>query len=194
MALDAYLELLKADGKTPVIKGECLDYHFGDDQFPMVLQSFSLESQADLSQEDALKSKGGEDEGNLFSFTIVKEVDKATPYLFYAYCHYASKNPQKPNPLEIALARVTIRKAAGIMKGQGGGVQARVLGFLVYEFRDVAIKSWKLDNKDGDDLPEEEVEFTFNAVRVTYTPQKSTGEGATAIPRSWNFTANKDTF
>src|SRR5438132_827989 len=122
--VDAFLELLDWDGQTTTIAGESLDAHFQKvGARPMEIFSFNLESQRDLSAD---KSATG-DEEELFTFSVTKEIDSATPELFLAFCNCAT---DQDNPL--AIARVTLRKAAGL----------KPLIFLIYNFAAVAIKSW----------------------------------------------------
>ena len=45
------------------------------------------------------------------------------------------------------------------------------------------IKSWKLDAKDGEDLPTEDIDFSFVEVLITYQPQ--TTQGVAGNPRSF---------
>jgi type VI protein secretion system component Hcp len=60
--------------------------------------------------------------------------------------------------------------------------------YLIYEFRNVYIKSWKLEESgDGDDLPEEVVDFCFTYCQMQYYPQRHSGEQGTPIEGFWDF-------
>jgi len=166
--VDAFLELLDWDEQTAVITGESLDSHFKKTGAqPMELLSFSLEAQRDLTSDKV----GGEEEP-LFTFSVTKEIDSASPELFLAFCNCAT---DQDNPL--AVARVTLRKAGG----------PDPLNYLIYNFTGVAIKTWKLNCKDGADLPEEEIEFTFQELLITYTPQTTKGVQGRDLSMGWNF-------
>src|SRR5262245_27760019 len=144
MPLDGFLEILDFDGTETIIAGESLDAAFKKaGSKPIEILNFSLESQVDLGE-----GKQGADEEHLFTFTITKEVDSATPQLFLAFC--GDVTPYPDGFATIQAARVTLRKAAG----------KDPLNYLVYFFKACNIKSWKLDCKDGDELPEEEIEFS----------------------------------
>jgi len=171
--LDAFLELVDWDGQTPVIEGESLDAQFKKSGGkPMQLNTFSLESQRDLSSE-----AGSADTEEAFTFTVTKDVDIATPHLFLAFCNCAT---DQDNPL--AVAKVSLRKAAG----------PEPLVYMVYKFSGVAIKSWKLTCKDGPELPEEDIDFTFQELLITYTPQTTKGIGDTRDrSMGWNFASHE---
>lgn len=89
------------------------------------------------------------------------------------YCHFAST--RKAGTFDEAI--LTVRKAAG----------AKALEYLVYRFRNVYIKSWRLENADEDGLPEEVVDFCFHQCTVEYYPQKSGGAASGLIQASWDF-------
>src|SRR3954470_24086859 len=100
--IDAFLQPVAMDGETPIIRGASLDAKFQKTKtHPMEITNFSLESQRDLNSDSA-----SDDE--LFTFSVTKEVDIATPELFLVFCNCAT---DQANPLE--MARVTLRKAAG---------------------------------------------------------------------------------
>jgi len=196
--IDAFLELKKR-GK-PAIEGETLDKVFGAaHRRAMQLNSFTLESQIDLASRESASAPpstapgttsgrglldssgtdddllGGGDEEDFFTFTIEKDVDNATPHLFQFYCkHWTStRSPGKvPDGDDIFdEAKVTVRKASG----------KAPIEYLVFEFRGVWIKSWELKGK-GDELPDEQIEFAFDACQMRYWPQKLTGARGVMIP------------
>lgn len=196
--IDAYLEL--RNGDKPAIEGETLDKILGAKHRRGVqLISFELSSQVDLTPREKTTSSEmfgnlfdeprddepeDEEEQEYFTFTVTKEIDNATPEFFTAYCqHWSStKTPSTAAKTEGIFdeAKVTIRKAAG----------SKPIEYLVFEFREVWIKSWELSNKDGDDLPEEELEFCFNACQMRYWPQKVDGSRGVMIPSNfWYFRA-----
>src|SRR5579871_1849492 len=146
MAIDAYLELLDKSGKSAV-QGEALDKKF-EAKHGMELLNFELSSQIDPSSP---MGHGTGLESNLFTFNVTKEIDDATPDLLMGYARYwKTRKDTWPK------ARVTMRKAAG----------AKQMKFLLFEFGDVYIKSWSLDSKDGDEPPEEDIEFCFKTLKI----------------------------
>src|SRR5262249_9226553 len=136
MAFDAFLELLTR-GK-PAVTGETLDEEFKPRK-AMEIASFKLQSQRDMTDGDA--SDGLTEGTTLFQLSVTKEVDNATPDLYLAYCKQASSREANYD-----LMRLTVRKAAGATK----------FTYLVLQFANVFVKSWKLENSD-DGLPEEKV-------------------------------------
>jgi type VI protein secretion system component Hcp len=166
MAFDAFMQLIK--GGKPAVQGETLDAKFGKLK-AFELTKFKLTSQRDMTSEE------GEAEGDepVFILNIEKEIDSATPDLFLNYCRYATTK----NSGTFDEAIVTVRKAAG----------AAQLEYLVYRFRDVYIKSWRLENTDEDGLPEEVVDFCFHHCSVEYYAQKPGGAGADLTEGSWDF-------
>jgi type VI protein secretion system component Hcp len=162
MAIDAFLELLDVEAQSAV-QGEALDKKFREKQ-GMELLSFEVSSQVDPSSA-AAATPGTE--SNLFTFSITKSIDNATPDLLMAYAKYW-KTRREIWPL----ARVTMRKAAG----------HKQMKFLLFEFGSAYIKSWTLDSKDGEEPPEEEIEFAFRWMRVTYWPQTQKGGKMEAPP------------
>lgn len=184
--LDAYLELL--NGGQPAVTGECLDAVFSKKK-AMQLTSFTLSSQVDLTggkpeREDEEAEEIYQPPGpqktpskNLFTFTITKEIDNATPDLLLGFCQrWATQN------VTWELARVTVRKA-------GGGLPA--IDYLIYEFTNVYVRSWTLENQDADDLPEEEVEFAFDTCRMQYYPQSASGVRKSMKEGGWDFGNHK---
>jgi type VI secretion system secreted protein Hcp len=176
MPLDGFLELFgDEDGSDVVIPGESLDADFKKrGAKPIEILNFSLESQRDLAGDTSSEDP---DEA-LFVFSITKEVDSATPQLFLAFCGDVTPSPQGFST--IGSARVTLRKAAGTTP----------LSYLVYFFKAVHVKTWKLDCKEGDELPEEEIEFTFAELLITYKPQTTQGAAGRDICMGWNFADN----
>ncbi len=180
MAFDGFLQILDAQCKT-AFSGEALDKKF---KGAIQLNSFELETQVDLASRDLVTSSS--DKESYFTFTIEKDVDAATPFFFQYYARNwaATTSPEKmkgKNEGKISKAMVTLRKAAG----------KEPLEYMVFEFYDVWVKSWEIKS-DADALPEEQVEFAFNALRINYFPQRSSGARGVLIDGAWNFGVNSD--
>jgi type VI protein secretion system component Hcp len=169
LALDGFLELLQKNG-TAAVKGETTDAKFRGKGMKLV--SFELKAQQDLSSE---RSSDPED-SKLFTFSVTKELDYATPDLFKAYCLFWDDHK-----ITWDKARVTLRKAAG----------GQAVEYLVFEFQDVYVKDWSLDGKDGEDMPEEDVEFCFRTLQFNYWPQTHGGGLGTLQEGGWDFTGHK---
>jgi type VI protein secretion system component Hcp len=186
MAFDAFMELFK--GNKVAVTGETLDKKFADKK-AFELRSFKLNSQRDMTQGHEVDP--GDEEGQaepVFVLNIQKDIDSATPDLFLNYCRYATmrgQDKQQSGVFDIAI--VTVRKAGGI-RSEGGKAVTGQIEYLVYEFHNVYIKSWKLEESgSGDELPEEVVDFCFNYCQMQYYPQKKTGEQASAVEGFWDF-------
>ncbi|MGF1580237.1 MAG: type VI secretion system tube protein Hcp [Gemmataceae bacterium] len=189
MSIDAFLELLNDSG-NPAIKGECLDREFSDGALQLV--DFELQAQGELDaayahkldlERDDKEEKARQDKAklSLFTFTITKEIDAATPFLFQAFCERWSAKPKDKQQGKFAKARVSVRKAGGTP-----------FTYLQYEFTDVHIYSWELSNKDGDDLPEETVEFCATGYNMLYFPQSTSGRQARTRPFEAGWTFRED--
>ena len=211
MPLDAFLEL-RDERDKPAVDGECRDKVFGAaHRKAMSLNEFSLDSKVDLIPREATKkpvSTGTktnttqigqssfdndlddlmddlddtDDDQEFFTFTIKKDVDNASPQLYQAYCkNWTASTSHDPNQVKddgkFASAKVTIRKSGG-----GSPIE-----YLVFEFREVWVKSWELKS-DAENLPDEEIEFGFNAMQIRYYPQQSTGARGQEMPTGfWDF-------
>jgi type VI secretion system secreted protein Hcp len=110
---------------------------------------------------------------SLSSFSITKKTDNASPDLFLACCmgdHYST-------------ASVTLQKSGA---GQ--------IIYLEYDFTEVYVDSIQWSGAaGGDDTPTESVSFSFATVKITYTPQTSTGSKGTANIKGWDITQNTNT-
>ena len=184
--VDGFLELLKED-QSPLIKGECLDAHFGK-QHAMAILTFELNSEegkaaaaklamGDEEQSDADKymlekklqeqqqkqqaaNKAGKARFSL-TFEVNKDVDAASPLLFMYYCEHAfRKGKAKPIPL----ARLTLRKSAGAVP----------LPYLVLEFTQVHVSSYSMESSPTE-LPGEKLTFSFKTCKLEYTAQAAGG-------------------
>jgi type VI secretion system secreted protein Hcp len=166
VAFDAFLEL-KQGGKN-VCEGETLDETFRA-KGAIQLTGFSLESKVDLSYEQSEGS--AKDPGKTFTIKIKKEMDKASPDLFRAYCMHATK---KEKSFDKAI--LTVRKAGG----------ATPLEFLVLELGSVTLQSYNIES-DEDAVPEETFHLAFGTLMIKYYPQKGSGGTGAMKPGGWDF-------
>ena len=95
------------------------------------------------------------------SFNVMKKTETSSATLFQKCCtgqHFVK-------------ATVACNKASGD--------KTKPLTFLQYDFTEVYVESiqWS-GSSGGDDTPTESVSFAFGAVKVTYTPQQTTGSAA----------------
>jgi type VI secretion system secreted protein Hcp len=110
----------------------------------------------------------GSGKASLTSFNVSKKTDMSSPQLFQACClgkHFPS-------------ALVTFHKAAG----------DEPIDYLKLEFTDVFVTDmqWAGTSGVGDDVPEENVSFTFGKVSMTYNTQKPDGSKDKAIVASYS--------
>ncbi len=167
MAFDAFLEF-KHGGKN-VCEGETLDQQFSS-KGAIQLISFNLQSKVDLS-EDPVKPRRPDQK--FFILKLKKDIDKASPDLFRAYCMHATN---KAKSFDQAI--LTVRKAGG----------AKPLDYLVFDFRNVTLQTYKLENADKDSEPEEAIDLAFAALEIIYYPQLASGGGSAAPKRgAWHF-------
>jgi type VI protein secretion system component Hcp len=167
---DAFLRIY---GGNPPVEGETLDYKFHD-KHAFELLKFRLAGQKDLTQGRELLDL---DEGPLFLLNITKDVDSATTDLFKNYLQQKTR----AQPV-FDKAILTLRKAAG----------SKQIKYLILEFDHVGIESWKLQNDDGDDLPEEIIDFSFRTIKFQYIPQSVTGKAAKVWTEAfWDFMDTK---
>jgi type VI secretion system secreted protein Hcp len=173
MPLDAFLEL-KQGGRS-ICQGETLDTQFRA-KGAIQLTGFTLQSNIDLSSE-AKASQNGDGDAKVFTLKIKKEVDNASPDLFRAYCLHATKQEKAFDE-----ATLTVRKSAG----------QQMLQYLVLQFSNVTLQSYKLESSDGDSVPEENIDLAFGKLMIQYYPQKSTGGAAALKPGGWDFGSNSN--
>ncbi|MCU0626622.1 MAG: type VI secretion system tube protein Hcp [Gemmatimonadaceae bacterium] len=110
---------------------------------------------------------GGQGRVTVSPFSFTKRTDKSSPQLFQAVA--SGRHFEK--------AVVTLHKA-------GGNSQ---IDYLQYTFQDVFIDSisWA-GQSGGDDVPLENVAFSYGRVEVTYTPQKSDGSKGSPVVGAWD--------
>jgi type VI secretion system secreted protein Hcp len=110
---------------------------------------------------------------SISSFNIMKKSDSASPTLFQ-YCCVGKHFPT---------ATVKMNKASG---------DATALVFLEYDFTEVYVESvqWS-GSTGGDDTPTESVSLAFGSVKISYTPQTTSGAPGTPVRGSWDLTKVK---
>ncbi len=164
MAFDGFLKL--GDGSR--VKGEAADARHKDE---VELLSFSL-SASNPAAAGGATTGAGPGRVRFSTFNVRKRVDKATPALIQA-CAAGDAFDR---------ATVTVRKAGG----------AQALEYLVYTFEQVhvdAVNTGGEARADGEVT--EEVQLSFAAVHVKYTPQRADGSGDSPIEGGWDLTKNR---
>jgi type VI protein secretion system component Hcp len=179
MKIDAYLVLEKEAG-TVSLKGESQDSVFGK---AIALTDFEFGSAS--TEFDDLLNRSGQDKAFTaqyakFGFGVDKELDRASPYLFQAYCMtYSGKVTQSQQVF--ARATVTFRKVSG---------DEAPLTFLELAFTGVVVVSYSV-NIGEDGKAKESVGFRFKTCQLEYTPQTAAGKGGVPLaPRGWNYQLN----
>lgn len=107
---------------------------------------------------------------NVQDLSIVKRVDKSSPSLFLKTCegtHYDS-------------ATLVFRKAGGDAP----------VDYMKYEMTHVFVSSWQ-QSGGGDAFAMENVSFSFEKVKVTFTGQDETGAPTEPVEVEWDIAANK---
>lgn len=179
MKIDAYL-VLEKEANTVTLKGESQDSVFGK---ALALTDFEFGSPStefdDLLNRSATDKKFTAQYAK-FGFGIDKELDRASPYLFQAYCMtYSGKVTQSQQIF--ARATVTFRKASG---------EENPLTFLEMVFTGVVVVSYSV-NFGEDGKAKESVGFRFKTCQIEYTPQTETGAGGVPLAaRGWNYQLN----
>src|SRR5206468_3768095 len=99
--------------------------------------------------------------------------DSSSPELFQEYCKKAEI--KEATPFEKAV--ISLRTSQG---------QTEFV-FVVLEFTDLFIASYKVDVSDDGKLPVETVKFSFNSVTIEYAPQKKTAGSRSSTIVGWDF-------
>jgi type VI secretion system secreted protein Hcp len=171
MAVDAFLSMVTG-GKAVV--GESQDATFGKDSFEIKDFSFDVENHTTIGS-----ATGGAGAGKVKfnEFTIKKLVDKASPALF----QYMASGSHFEKVI------LSCRKAGG---GTGTGTGK---AFLIYEFATVFITSieHELEGEEGNESPEETIEFVYGALQIKYAVQDAKGQLGAPVQGTWSQVTNK---
>lgn len=181
---DGFLKIytgVGAGGSVGTLRGESLDSLFAE---AIAISDFDVGS-ADSEAEEILNptDKAGNKvsaQYAKFGFKITKECDRASPYLFKAYCLTFSKRKVEKQNL-FAVAEVTFRKAGG----------PKPVEFLTLSFGGVIVTSYSL-SVDDDGMTKETVGFRFQACDMVYAQQ--TPAGTQAPPpekKGWSYAVNE---
>jgi type VI secretion system secreted protein Hcp len=158
MAIDAFLQFTKA-GLATEIAGETQDKIFkkpkeGPAAFEIQQWSFGAANQSTIGS--ATMGAGG-GKASFEPFTVTKNVDRATPYLFTTCCaggHYP----------ELTL---WVRKTGSSPTAAGDW-------YLQWKFKMAFVS--KVAWSNGDPLPTEEVTFVYGAIKFDYREQSMKGD------------------
>jgi len=162
MPFDAFLKIATVPGESTDDKHkewiEILSYHWGASQAAGGAASMTgahTGQRVDISD-----------------FSLVKQLDKASPKLFQACC----------TGEHIADVTLELCKA-------GGDKQK----YMTYKFTDVLVSSVRPggSSHSTDALPLEEVSFRFSKCQLEYIPIDKTGKPQGQVPAGWDLAANK---
>ncbi len=158
MASDVYLKIEGIDGEST------------DDAHADWIELMSF-SHGVSQMVSPASSTGGRTGGRVDfqDFSVVKEVDKATPDLNLHCC-----NGKHIPKIEIECCLATEDKHT----------------FLKYELEDVIISSISIGGGGGG-KPTESVTFAFGKMKWEYTPIDDTGSPGAAVDRTWDLELNK---
>lgn len=161
MPFDAFLKFATIPGESTDDKHkdwvEILSFHWGASQMGGGSQS-------------ATGSHAGQ-RVDISDFSVVKQLDKASPKLFLACC----------TGEHIADVTVELCKA-------GGDKQK----YMTYKFTDVLVSGVRPggSSQGGDALPLEEVSFKFGKVQLEYIPIDKSGKPQGQVPAGWDLAKN----
>lgn len=199
--LDGYLEL--TPGKTMAAArslGESLDSQHGANQAygAIHLKSFkfgaSRHSSVAGSEDGKLdvrdfakllkaeqKNYEAGSERSEFGFTVAKEFDASSPFLYRAYCSNSCK-PKRPQFNAFSDAVVSLRKT--------GADSDKPSDYLVFRFREVAVTGYTF-KIDGPEPPQETVVFKALYCKMEFYPQRADGTlEKQSIWREWDLRPN----
>ena len=160
MPFDAFLKVATVPGESTDDKHkewiEVLSYSWGA-------------SQTSGGSQSATGSHAGQ-RVDISDFSVVKQLDKASPKLFLACC----------TGEHIGVVTMELNKA-------GGDKQK----YMTYKFSDVLVSSVRPGGSaQGDGLPLEEVSFKFSKVELEYIPIDKNGKPQGQVPAGWDLSKN----
>src|SRR5262245_57968070 len=200
---DAYMEL-----QDPEVWGETHDDQFGMEgralgAFEISKFDIDISAAEDDNQKKRANSQSGSggqnnsggggggnnssgrkaakhEEATLDTFTITKHIDKASPDLFLACC--------KKTKIEWGI--ISIRES-----GEFADDKYKRKPYLVLEFRNLSVKSfkWGIDPGDAEGAASmETIEFDFETVLIKYSRQDLSGQHRVVKIKGWNRQKNND--
>jgi type VI secretion system secreted protein Hcp len=174
MAIDAFLRFTDV-GNATAVEGETQDKTFSQKPAAFELQKWSFGASSTSTISSATMGAGS-GKAEFDAFTVTKNVDRATPYLFLTSClggHYPGVS-------------LMLRKSGGSTTDAG-------TVYVQWDFKMVFIE--KMTWSSGDDAPTEDITFRYGAMRFTYKVQDSKGQltGKT-VESSWSQILNDNEF
>jgi type VI secretion system secreted protein Hcp len=173
MAFDGFMTIKGPNGGAPAVVGETRDKQYANDKY-FSIKSFSI----DAENPHSLGTSGGgagTSKAKLNPFKVGKWTDNCSPSLFKACCCGGHYNQ----------AFIVVRKAGAKSKDGGQGLE-----YLKFEFRAVFVTNIEWSGESEDELPSENVTFTYGSMSITYTPQNPDGSPGTPNPQMWNQVTN----
>ena len=162
MAFDCYLQI-----SSPDVKGESTDKaHQGWIQ----VEGFDF-NVANPTTISSGTTGSGSGKATLSTITIHKWTDKASPVLYQACCsgeHFGK-------------ATLVARKSG-----------KNPLEYMIINFTEFYVSSLTTRGSTGEkeDVPREDVEFSYSTIHIKYVPQKADGSGDSPIEGGWDVKQN----
>jgi type VI secretion system secreted protein Hcp len=150
--------------KLPLPKGESTVVK---DAIEVDSFDFGIQNQISIG---AATTGAGAGKATFHDFTIKKQVDAASPFLFEASATGGHYN----------IVRLVLRRS---------GVQGSGKPYLVFTFKLVAVKSIDWSGSGGD-RPVEQVAFEYGSLVVTYMKQNPDGSLGSPTSTGWNRVTN----
>jgi type VI secretion system secreted protein Hcp len=164
MAFDAFLKF--GDGSK--VKGGSGDARHRDE---IELLGFTL-SASNPSTAGAATTASATGRVRFSTFNIRKRVDRASPAL-----------------LQVCAAGEAFDKATVTIRRSGG---AQALEYLIYTFEQVHVDGIATSGEVlADNEASEEVQLSFAAIHMKFTPQRADGAGDSPIEGGWDLTHNR---
>ena len=172
MAVDAFLVLHDKDG-TP-IEGECTDDVFkgsieiGKFNFDAIsgVEKHVRDSGALTRKLEVRSMAGGEESLDSFTFSIEKQMDKASPVLFLNYCQSMSKRSEGA-PFKKATVYICL---PGIERKGKLEQTKEDVAWVILEFTKLSINQYGIRLDTELNIPDENIMFFFETYKITYRP------------------------
>ncbi|QDY70931.1 Hcp family type VI secretion system effector [Qingshengfaniella alkalisoli] len=175
MAFDAFLQIKESNGINA--DGETRDEDFKN-AFEIKSFSFGAENTINIGSSSG---GGGAGKATFKEFNVAKNTDSASCGLFLACC----------SGIHFKEATLTLRRSGESGAGSGGN-------FMIFKFLMLMVQDIEWSGSDGDDVPEENVNFQYGALSIEYKMQGIDGK-MKKVDRGlgeaeWSRVLNKKTF
>ncbi len=170
MAVDAFLQFTSTGDGAPELIGETQDQQMkAMSPAPFEISDWGLSVSLPVSIGSS-KAGGGTGKAKFEPFRVTKNIDSASPNLFYTCCvggHYKELN-------------LFVRRAGGTPSQSGQT-------YLQIGFKLVMVSNIQWSNGE---VPTETISFDYGALQFKYTAQKQTGGLGEAATTQWSQVTN----